>query len=336
MINSKEAAGKIYTILNGTDEDGTVYDWQLSKDIKFRGIYNSSVIYYIDDIVYYNTKFYKALTNIQGEAFTATKWIELNDHIDFVGHIPNTLGIKFAEDSTLESDITEFGAAFDVSDNGKTIAAIVSYGGIKRIALYKYNDKHYELFQILEIPTDSMMFGDTVSVSDDGKLIAVGAPGSKYLSAKQGQVFVYAQQESGYELIQTLVAQNSEPIENFGYQLSFDGNQLAVSSANGNIELDTTYDADGTVFDNGFTNFSRTLIDSGSIYLYERINDALVYGQQLSYRDFDVKDFGKDIIVKNDKVYVGLINDSINGTVGKVVQFEKRRSKHLDTTSHTS
>ena len=323
MINSKEAAGKIYTILNGTDEDGTVYDWQLSKDIKFRGIYNSSVIYYIDDIVYYNTKFYKALTNIQGEAFTATKWIELNDHIDFVGHIPNTLGIKFAEDSTLESDITEFGAAFDVSDNGKTIAAIVSYGGIKRIALYKYNDKHYELFQILEIPTDSMMFGDTVSVSDDGKLIAVGAPGSKYLSAKQGQVFVYAQQESGYELIQTLVAQNSEPIENFGYQLSFDGNQLAVSSANGNIELDTTYDADGTVFDNGFTNFSRTLIDSGSIYLYERINDALVYGQQLSYRDFDVKDFGKDIIVKNDKVYVGLINDSINGTVGKVVQFEK-------------
>ena len=323
LINSKEGAGKIYTVLNGTSETGTVYDWQLSKDVKFRGIYNNSVIYYIDDIVYYNGNFYKALTNIQGEAFTATKWIQLKDHIDFIGSIPNTLGYKFADDSVLENDVTEFGTSFDVSDDGKTIASISAYGDLKRVAVYKYHDEHYELFQILEIPNSSMEFGETVSVADDGKLIAVGAPGSTYLSARQGQVFVYAQKETGYELIQTLVAQNSEPIENFGYQLSFDGNQLAVSSANGNIELDTTYDNDGTVFDNGFTNFSRTLIDSGAIYLYERVRDALVYGQQLTYRDFDVKDFGRDIIVKNDKVYVGLINDNVDGTIGKVVQFEK-------------
>ena len=39
--------------------------------------------------------------------------------------------------------------------------------------------------------------------------------------------------------------------------------------------------------------------------------------------DFDVKDFGRDIIIKNDKVYVGLVNDTVEGTVGKVVQFEK-------------
>ena len=323
LINSKEGAGKIYTVLNGTGEDGTVYDWQLSKDTKFRGVYNSSIIYYIDDIVYYNGNFYKALTNIQGEAFTAAKWIQLKDHIDFVGAIPNTLGYKFADDSVLENDVTEFGTSFDVSDDGKTIAAISAYGALKRVAVYKFHDEHYELFQILEIPSASMEYGETISVADDGKLIAVGAPGSTYLSARQGQVFVYAQKETGYELIQTLVAQNSEPIENFGYQLSFDGNQLAVSSANGNIELDTTYDNDGTVFDNGFTNFSRTIIDSGSIYLYERVKDALVYGQQLSYRDFDVKDFGRDIIIKNDKVYVGLVNDTVEGTVGKVVQFEK-------------
>jgi len=323
LINSKEGAGKIYSVLKGTSETGKVYDWQLSKDDKFRGIYNNSIIYYIDDIVYYNNNFYKALTNIQGEAFTASKWILLNDHIDFIGSIPNTLGYNYAEDSTLENDVTDFGSSFDVSDDGKTIAAISAYGDIKRVSVYKYHDEHYNLYQILEIPSDAIEFGETISVADDGKLIAVGAPGSTYLSARQGQVFVYSQKETGYELIQTLVAQNSEPIENFGYQLSFDGNQLAVSSANGNIELDTTYDNDGTVFDNGFTNFSRTIIDSGAIYLYERINDALVYGQQLSYRDFDVKDFGRDIIIKNDKVYVGLINDTVGDKVGKVVQFEK-------------
>ena len=58
LINSKEGAGKIYSVLKGTSETGKVYDWQLSKDDKFRGIYNNSIIYYIDDIVYYNNNFY--------------------------------------------------------------------------------------------------------------------------------------------------------------------------------------------------------------------------------------------------------------------------------------
>ena len=42
-----------------------------------------------------------------------------------------------------------------------------------------------------------------------------------------------------------------------------------------------------TVFDNEFTRFKTIQKDSGAVYMYERINDTLVYAQEFIYEDDD-------------------------------------------------
>ena len=42
-----------------------------------------------------------------------------------------------------------------------------------------------------------------------------------------------------------------------------------------------------TVFDNEFTRFKTIPKDSGAVYMYERINDTLVYAQEFIYEDDD-------------------------------------------------
>ena len=85
----------------------------------------------------------------------------------------------------------------------------------------------------------------------------------------------------------TPLVPSGEQNENFGNAINFDGNQLAVNSLQGDINIATTFDASPTVFDNEFTRFKTIPKDSGAVYMYERINDTLVYAQEFIYEDDD-------------------------------------------------
>ena len=327
---SPESRGRLHQVLYG-NVNNISYNWTLAKDPNYKGSYSQNSLYSANDVVEYNGTWYRAKINMQDGPFNPNKWSEIGDHIDFVGYLPNTSGYNFAGETAInpvlvvnqdqDNPLIGFASNFDTSENGKTIASVVEYDSTIKIAVYRLDEFHHSLYQVIEQPEDAPGFGSQVAVSDDGKLIAVSAPDADSNSKFQGKVFIYLLGSNGYQLTQTLTSENAEPVENFGFRIGFDGDQLAVTSANGDIRLDTTFDGNNTFLDNGFTNFVRRVIDSGVVYLYERINDTLVYGQQISYRDFDVYGFGKNLLIKQNHVYVGLTN--YGDANGQIINFRK-------------
>lgn len=356
--------GRIYFVLNGTDETGT-YDWTIGRDSNFKGLYSNTTDYYENQVVVYNNIFYRALTNLQAEEFDPVKWKLLGEHIDYVGYLPNTtnLAIERPDDSSIDDlDTADFGNVFDISDNGNILATIAEYDYGNKLVIYRLRDRHFELVQEIFEPEDSRAFGVSVSVSDDGSLVAVGAPDTDSAQEFQGRIYVYKNVNGIFQLSQTLESPNSEQTEGFGSTLGFDGNQLVVTSIRGDIILDTTFDRflernpnstqlfsskyvndplsglspEETVLDRGFTRFTKRIQDSGVVFIYEKLNDSLVYGQRLDYTDFSVVNFGKNIIVKNNNIFVGLPTINVQQTIqGKVAVYTKPENSRTWTISRS-
>lgn len=333
--------GRLYFVLNGIDANGS-YDWTVGKDKNFKGTYNETASYFTNEIVIYTGTFYRALTNLQAEPFDISKWKILKDHVDFVGYLPNTTGNLIGDDSTITNFVTaDYGNVVDISDNGDTLATIAEYNDGNVLAIYRLNDFHFELAQEIQRPIDSRDFGSAISVSDDGKLVVVGAPSTDSDNEYQGKIYVYKNLNGSFILNQVLEAPNKEQSEGFGSKLGFDGDQLVVTSARGDIILNTTLDRfsardsesnskfnskyvnvpvsaftpSETTFDAGFTTFARRIVDSGVVYIYERLRNSLVFGQRLDYTNFDIVDFGKNVLVKGKNIYVGMptLNDLTPG-----------------------
>ena len=348
-IQSNPGKGRLYFVLNGKDENGT-YNWSVGKDRNFRGVYSETTAYFVDEIVIYEGTFYKALTNLQAESFDITKWKVLRKQVDFVGYLPNTTGNTFEGDSVITDFFTsDYGNVFDISDNGDTLATIAEYEDRNILVIYRLNDYRFELVQEILAPSDSREFGATVAVSDDGKLVVVGAPNTDDDNEYQGKIYVYKNINGEFVLNQTLSAPNKEQSEGFGFRLGFDGGQLVVTSAKGDIVLDTSLDRFSvrdvdsvakfgskyanvptspqspkeTIFDAGFTKFTRRVVDSGVVYIYERLKNSLVFGQRLDYTDFSVVDFGKNVLVKGKNIYVGMPTLNDEDKQGKVIVYQK-------------
>ena len=353
-IQPNPGKGRLYFVLNGKDENGT-YNWSVGKDKNFRGVYSETTAYFVDEIVIYEGTFYRALTNLQAESFDASKWKVLRKHVDFVGYLPNTTGNTIDNDTVITDFFTsDYGNVFDISDNGDTLATIAEYEDKNILVIYRLNDFHFELVKEIPAPADSRAFGASVAVSDDGKLVVVGAPNSDDDNEYQGKIYVYKNVNGEFTLNQTLTAPNREQSEGFGFRMGFDGGQLVVTSAKGDIILDTTLDRysvrdvdsaakfgsryanvptsllspNETVFDAGFTKFSRRVIDSGVVYIYERLKNSLVFGQRLDYTDFSVVDFGKNVLVKGKNIYVGMPTLNDENKQGKVIVYQKPESSN--------
>ena len=356
VVNSNEShtsdngsgKGRLYFVLNDD-----LQSWAYGRDINFKGNYSNSEDYYQGQIVIYNDQFYRAQTNLQAEEFNTDKWKLLGEHIDFAGYLPNTTGFVFAgDDSSIENlSTTGFGKTFDISDSGGILATIAQYNDQSKLIIYRLKDNHFELVQEIDQPTNSRDFGQAIAVSDNGSTVVVSAPNSDAEQDYQGNVYVYKVANGIYQLDQTLNSPNAEATEGFGTSLSFDNNKLIVSGLRSDIILTTSYDKysekdtlnsskyvnnplsnlseEETLFDNGFTTFATKVIDSGAVFVYENINNALVFGQRLDYNDFTVNSFGKDIIIKNNNIFVGLPTLAEGNVVGKVAVYTKNTDENI-------
>ena len=335
-INDTDAtggAGRVYFVVHGENQFGE-YNWQLGKNQNFKGVYRNTDSYYEGQIVIYNDVFYKALTNLGNEEFTSSKWQLLNDHIDFVGYLPNTSGYVFPGDdsSIVDLNTSTFGKTFDISEKGTVLATVAEYSSGNKLVIYTLKDNHFEYKAEFDAPENSKGFGAKIAVSNNGNLVAVSAPTTDSENLLQGKVYVYKNVNGTFNLHQTLESPNKELAEGFGYRLDFDGEQLIVSGSTSDIVLQTTFDryltrdnnsqekfnssyvndpqqqlsVGQTTFDNGFTTYVSSVQDSGIVYLYENINDSLVFGQRLKYNNFNVKEFGKNAIVQDNTILVGL------------------------------
>ena len=348
-INDTDAAGgagRVYFVVHGNNQFGE-YDWQLGKNQNFKGVYSNTDIYYEGQVVIYNDVFYKALTNLSNEEFDRSKWQLLSEHIDFVGYLPNTSGYVIPGDdsSIVDLNTSTFGRTFDISKQGTVLATIAEYSSGNKLVIYTLKDNHFEYKTEFTAPEDSRGFGTRVAVSNNGNLIAVSAPETYAENILQGKVYVYKNTNGTFRLHQTLESPNKELAEGFGFRIDFDDNQLIVSGSTSDIVLETTFDrflnrdsnsqdrfnstyvndpqrelsVGQTTFDNGFTNYVSSIEDSGIIYLYENVNDSLIFGQRLKYNNFNVNEFGKNAIVQDNTILIGL--PTLDG--GKVAVYIK-------------
>tara|TARA_B110000285_G_scaffold132392_1_gene148607 strand:+ start:4170 stop:19922 length:15753 start_codon:yes stop_codon:yes gene_type:complete len=343
--------GKIYFLKNGT-ENGILYNWEYAKNKNYKGEFNASSSYFTGNIVSLDDKLYNAVTNITAGTFNALQWNSTDDLIDYVGYVPNDTGVSIINDSSYDLStvldqglLYDFANSFDVTPDGEVLIVNAKYGNGKPnlVVVYRILNGQYQRSQQLTSPSNTEAFGESIAISTDGKLIAVSAPLDDTNKNNQGKVYIYKKVNEIFVFSQTLMSPNNKTSQFFGDKIDFDGNRLVVNSKNGNNWVDTTFDVyssptgvgytldktstknlSSTVFDNDFTTYKKQYEQQGSIYVYEVINDTMMYAQQLQYQNTSsaVTEFGKDFKLKNNHVYVGLPKVSVNAVyTGSVIDF---------------
>ena len=347
LVSSKGAgtqsnSGSIHFVKHGSVVVDTVtssYDWQLDIDPNYRGQFDSGVFYKQDEIVDYRDSLYKATRNIaSGSAFIAVDWELVTNGTAHVGFVP-TSGTNAILGETVfdpEFGIRDFARQIDQSKDGEVLLVSSRIQGNdstgeRVVVVYRRLPQgQMTVAQVIKPPYEDLStgsftgFGDSVSVSNDGEMIAIGEPFNDDKKKDQGKVYVYTLVNGTFTLTQEVFSPNGEQAEQFGAYLNFDGNQLAVTSLNGDIEIPTTFDNLTTVFDDEFTNFKSMNMDSGVIFMYERINQSLLFAQEFVIDEPLAVNFGKNIIMNNNHVYTSIpeVTD-LTTYQGMIVDFRK-------------
>ena len=353
-------AGKIYFLKYGV-ENSITYNWEYAKNKKFKGVFSASSNYFIGDIVALENRLYNAVTNITAGTFNTLQWNSTDDLIDYVGYVPNDTGITIVSDSS--NDIStvldqgllyDFANSFDVTPNGEVLIVNAKYGNGKPnlVVVYRILNGQYQRSQQIDAPSGTESFGDSIAISNDGKLIAVSTPSDDSNKNNQGKIYVYKQVDGTFVYLQTLTSPSNKTSQFFGNKIDFDGNRLIVNSKNGDNWTDTTFDTfserdtgyvldptsqknlETTTFDNEFTTYKKYYEQQGSVFVYEVINDGLLYAQQLQYQSSQsgssVNSFGDNFKLKNNHVYIGLPDTSVNAVyTGSVIDFRIPDGKNV-------
>ena len=322
--------GRIYFIKKGV-ENNISFDWDYAKNKKFKGTFSEGTTYFTDDIVYVDITqgtLYVAKTNIAPGAFNLTDWTSTDDLVDYVGFIPNSTGLSVRNDSTVgetvldQEDLATFGTQFDVSNSGEVLITNAIYDGDpNKVVIYRSNNGHFERSQEILAPDSTSGFAQSIAISLDGMLIAISAPYNDDYKADQGIVYIYKQVDGVFVLSQSLASPSNERAEMFGWKVDFDGNKLFASGRNTDSASRTYFDGQATVFDKGFTGFQTVNQDAGVVYVYEKIENELLFAQKIELTDADVNDFGQRILAKGNHLYSPLPKKNTNGVIGSVLDF---------------
>ena len=358
-MQTEASPGRIYMLKDG-EENGNTYDWEYAKNKKFKGSFNESLNYYTGDIVYLadpDGTLYTAKTNIAAGFFDPNDWTSTDDVVDYVGYIPNNTGLSVTNDSTTlpivldQTNMYSFGREYDISKNGDVLIVSALYNNDEpnRVVVYRSNSGFFERRQEIYAPDNTSGFGESLSISDDGMLIAIGEPYNDNVRLDQGVVYIYKQVNGTFVLHQTLNSPNNERSELFGSNLEFDGSTLAITARNADSFAVTTIDKysqrlqgyvndstsiqniTSTTFDNGFTSFKTVNDDSGVVYIYENFNENMLFAQIVQVADAEINYFGRNLHVKNNHVYIGLPSLVQGGSAiqGKLIDFRRPDNKKV-------
>jgi hypothetical protein len=144
---------------------------------------------------------------------------------------------QIGQDIIGEENSDKFGYSVSISEDGKTIAV-----GARRkddfgyVRIYRLEDDGTSWGQIGEdIDGEGAYdeFGDSVSLSADGSIIAIGAPYNDDNDVNSGQVVVYLINSEGSSwelLVQSIHGDNTDDYFGMSVNLSPDGNTLAIGS----------------------------------------------------------------------------------------------------------
>jgi len=319
--------------------------WKHGKDSNFRGTFDNTYSYKKDNIVVQNNALWKALTNISVGAVIPSvsnnSWIEITTDVDYLGYLPNLTANAFYDETVFDpiENILEFSKSFDISDDAQVLVVTSTQTDATstsntKLAIYRAIEDKFVLDQIITAPNNVDAWGDKVSMNPAGTQIAVSSMLNDSNKVNQGVVYVYTQTSGTFTLTQTLMPPNNEESEGFGFGLSYGTDNLVVSSLNGDQTIPTTFDVTAfnatedtaTTFDNQFTNFRNIKLDKGVVYVYENINNNLIYSEQFVY-PLTQTTFGESIYTKNNHVYIGMPDQVNSDSKGILLDFRKNERK---------
>ena len=343
--------GKIYQYKKGT-ENNVSFDWDTAKNKKFKGEFSDTKSYKENDIVYLGGSLLVARTNLAAGSFNSSDWTSTDDLVDYIGYLPNDTTLSVINDSTDGSTVLNqeslgvFGKTIDTNANGDVLIVSVTYDGAKPngVVVYRVNNGFFEFDQLIEAPSKTIGFADSISISDDGMSIAISAPYDDQKDADQGIVYIYRQKDGKFVLDQNLHSPKNERAEQFGTTISYTGNVLAVGSKNADSIFESTIDVfsekkegltyindpaspptgSPTTFDNSFTRFRKTNVDDGVVYVYENINGKLLYADIIQLNNANVDYFGRNVEARQNHVYVGLPRLETASRLGAFVDYRYR------------
>ena len=333
--NTVGEAGRVYFFNHGEDASGNTFDYAIGKDKNYKGVFSASTIYFENDIVLYQQSFYQSKTNLSAGAFVPGVWTQLSSHIDYVGYIPNDVGLVVDGEIIVDqATLKNFAKTFTSNKDGNVLAVVAEFtDSDPKVLIYRINQGHYEFSQAIVTPTPGIGFGTAVAVSDDGTMVAIGAPLQDEVDTNNGAVYVYRLVEGSFVWSQTLYSPETDVAERFGATLDFDKNNLAVSSRGGDLISTTKFDANTTVvttsFDNNLTQFKTANEDSGQVLIFQRFNNTLLYSEKFVYNNPVTRRFGDHVLFTDNHVYVSMPELTItpgDNFMGTIIDFRRERN----------
>lgn len=246
-----------------------------------------------------------------------------NSSVEHTGYIPHlALSITEDQEQGLSSLYSNIGVKFDVNQYGDVIACSANELGSSSNQIFIYRNETGRFKFTQNIVTDDQLedFGHSVAINEQGNLIAVGAPRNDDVVFNGGCVYIYKQHTQNnntiYNQHQILRSVFKEANELFGTGVDFYKNKLAIAGKNTDSQYKTTFDkysiktedfiigeddngnpiyADWindpnspltnaeTVFDNNYTTFNSSNLDTGKILLFQNINDYYIFGEDIKY-----------------------------------------------------
>ena len=315
--------------------------WKHGKDANYRGVFDNTYTYKKDNIVVQDNALWQAQTNISvGAAVpsaTNNSWLQVSTDVDYLGYLPNLTANAFYDEDVFDpiDNLIEFSKSFDISDDAQVLVVTTKQAQEDsttdtKLAIYRAIEDKFVLSQTILAPNNVDLWGEKVSLNPLGTQIAISAMRDDSAKINQGVVYVYTQVDGTFTLTQTLTPPNNEESEGFGYGLDFGTDNLVVSSLNGDQKIPTTFDVSTytdtenteTTFDNQFTNFRNIKLDKGVVYVYEVINNSLIYSEQFRY-PLTQTTFGENIYTNGNHVYIGMPDQVVDETKGVLVDFRK-------------
>ena len=317
--------------------------WKHGKDSNYRGIFDNTYPYKKENVVVQDNKLWKAQTNIPiGSAIPSTTnnlWASINTNIDYLGYLPNLTANAFYNETVFDpiENILEFSKSFDISSDAQVLVVTSKQTQTDsvadtKLAVYRVIDDKFVLDQTITAPNNVDGWGDKVSLKSDGTQLAVSAMLNDTKKINQGVVYVYSQLNGAFDVenVQILTPPNNEESEGFGYGLDFDNDNLVISSLNGDQTIPTTFDVSrfnntedtATTFDNEFTNFRNIKLDKGVVYVYETLNNSLIYSEKFAY-PLTQTTFGENIYANGNHIYIGLPDQVSGDNKGVLLDFRK-------------
>ena len=320
------------------------FNWRYGKDENYRGLYDNTEPYVTGELVSHpeddsagaEPSMYQALTNIaaggQSPTTSTSLWKRVTDGVDYLGYLPNSSGTALFNESVFDPEkvTIQFGEEFSVSETGDVLVITskqATDSTPETIALvYRLINGKYYFDQSIYPELPNTGFAKNVKVSPNGEIIAISEPYSDINKTDQGIVHIFVQDYSTGKFVktQTLESPKSVESEKFGYSISLDNSQLAISSINGNITIPTIFDGETTTFDNNFAQFRNVQYDSGLVYIFENVGNQFIFSEEFKYSADNLLYFGEYLEVRGNHVYVSVprykVNDSYQGLL---VDFRK-------------